>query len=129
LIESMQALKKLELSLSDLKLSNETFKILGESILPSLRSLDSLSLWMSGNTMSDECVRLILKNLPNLKTLNLNLSETLITDKIVEMFIKEVFPRLGALESFSFPVSETKISKENLGKLKHISELLKKRAK
>jgi len=127
LIQSMQVLKELQLDLCDLKISNESFKIFAENILPRLQALHSLTLLLNGSTISDECIDLILKNLPNLKGLNIDLDGTLLTDKTVEMFIEEVLPRLETLEYLSFTAEGTKISIENIEKIQKISESLEKK--
>ena len=125
LIQSMEALTELQLNLRGLKISNESFKLFGEHALPSLRSLDSLSLWLTGSSISDESIYLVLKNLPNVKRLTLDFSATLLTDKTLEMFIEEVFPRLKALEFFSFKFEGTKINTKNFDKIQKITEMFK----
>ncbi len=129
IIKSMEALKGLELNLSSTNISNESFKMFGKSVLPSLKRLKYLLLFLTSSGISDEEFCTIVKNLPNLKGLNLRLSKTSLTDKAMEIFIGEVLPRLESLEYLSFRAEETQISKANIQKIQEISaELGKKKA-
>lgn len=111
----MDALKELHLYLSRLSITNKSFKIFGENVLPNLQGLENFALYFDESAkISDDGFCEILKNLPNLKRLDLNLSNTLITDLAAEMFIGEILPRLESLEYLSWRAQGTKISKENI---------------
>ena len=126
IVKGIEALKVLQLAFDSEYITNESFKIFGQNVLPSLKSLDSLVLCFN-RIASDEEFCTILKNLPNLKLLHFRLIDSTVTDKAIEIFIEEALPRLTALGDLSLKVDRTRISKENLEKIQKISESLKEK--
>jgi len=129
-IKSMEALKDLQLILLRTRITDLSLEIFGAETLPYLQSLDSLTLCLKKNGISDRGVLSILKSLPslkNLKRLELYLSDTLITDKTVELLVGEVIPRLESLKHLTFIAKNTQISKKDFWEIHKVSELIIKK--
>jgi len=127
MIQSMKALKDLQLILSRTSITNKSLKKFGESVLPHLQALDSFELCVKKTSVSNKGILPILRNLPNLKRLELYLSDTRITNKAVNVFLEDVLPRLKSLESLTFAANKTQISNKNFEKIRDVSESLKKK--
>ena len=125
--QSMQELRSLRLSLKGTKVTDKSFEIFGERVLPNLKALDSLRVWIDSfysNRISEKGIWSVLKNLPNLKILELDFSSIPITDKVMKEFLEKVLPRLDSLETFNFIAQNRQIKDVNIQKIHELAKLL-----
>ena len=129
MIKNMEQLKSLQLILSGTRITNRSLETFGEFILARLKALDSLTLCVNKTQISDQGIVSVFKNLPNLKRLELYLSQTRITNNTLDVFLAETLPRLASLKSLTFIANANRVGHDNLQKIRKISESLKKKMK
>jgi len=100
IMQNMGALQTLELVLP-IEATDRSLEFFGERVLPNLKALKSLSLKTNSFKISQKGILSILKNLPNLKKLVLDVSHISVSYKIMVKFHHEVLPKLNSLESFT----------------------------
>jgi len=124
LVKNMHALKDLQLFLSKTQITDKGLQYFGEKILPNLKALKSLTFWMDSKKISEKGIWSILKHLPNLKKLQLNLFSMPITSKVMKEFLEKVLPKLDSLESFDFTAQKRQIKNVNIHKIHELVKLL-----
>jgi len=102
MLPSREKLQTLSLDLQGgLNITDKSLEKFG-AVLPSLKGLKDLTVYIDSRKFSEKGIWTFLKNLANLKKRKLNFSYSPISDQLMKRFVEEVLSKIGTLEEFNF---------------------------
>ena len=107
-------LKSLTLHLHSSHVSNASLAALAKCMEPLKRNLEIFSLGLYNTQINDEGIKEVFGLVETVKTLELQLQKTKITNKSLKIFGENVLPCLKVLDDFTLHAGETKVSDEGI---------------
>jgi len=116
-IPKVKDLEKFECNFKFTQITNNVLKALRKANFKAMPNLQKFKLNLSGTSFDVSKVQKFLLALPNTKELELELSNTGLTDQALEDFSTKVLPALDKVETLEIDFSENKITGQGVAKL------------
>ena len=117
LFKNIERMKEFRIHLQSTKITDKCIEIFSKDVLPTMKNLRNLCLWLGRTTITDESLKPLFLNLQDLEELRLDLMATKVTDASLGMFIESTIPRLVSIKTFDCLLGETSVGEENLKKV------------
>jgi len=114
LLPKAKDLKSLTLHLHSSQITNLSLTALAKTMQPLSRNLEIFSLGLYNTGISDDGLKEVFGLMETVKTLELQLQKTKVTNKSLKLFGESVLPGLKVLDDFTLHAGETKISDEGM---------------
>jgi len=127
LFVTMPQVKKFLLGLYDTAVTDKTIEAFVQNAFLSMKALESFEIWLRGADITDYGLEMLFMNIPdikNLKKLSLDLRSTKVTDKSLELLIKDKLPIMHTLEELQLNTTQTQISDQIKNEIEVFSKKL-----
>lgn len=121
---SMPTLKNLVLGLGSTQITDLGLQCFVRNMLPSLSNLETFELGVWSTKVTDDGIICLFENLPNLKGLRLGFRTTGITDKSIDVLVREKSMEMTALRELEMVLDGTLVSEEMKQRLSNLKESL-----
>ena len=122
LLSHMPNVQVFRFDLDRTRVDDALIEMLAKAILPTMKTLEGFELWLNKTEITDKSIIELLLSMPNLKTLILGLGSTEVTDETIEVFARDVLPRMTMLEDLRFYLDHTKVTEGKILQLKKIKD-------
>ena len=110
----MEGVKKFVLYLDSTEITDKSIGAFVKNTLDSMKGLETLEVYISGTEVSDKSAIQLFSSVPSVRELIVDLNDTKITNKTLEVLGKDTLPRMEALESFELVLYDTGVTDEGV---------------